>query len=120
MEGFSKVTYKNKQILFIDYSIVGANREKVIELLKAGTAEYTNQPKKSVLGLTNVTGVRFDMEMLKIFQDEGNKAAPYEKKVAVMGAKGLLKAGFNFVALTKPNYKTFDTEQEAKDWLVMD
>ena len=47
---------------------------------------------------------------------------PYEKRVAVIGMKGLQKVAYNFiVSLTQKDLvKAFDSELEAKEWLVKD
>ena len=124
VEGMSKINYKGKEIIVTDYTNVGSSKEKTIELIKGVVEEFIDVKKhspNSILGLTNVTNLRFDMDVLKEFKEAGAKTKPFEKKVALVGVKGLLKAGYNFViGLTSSTYKAFETEQEAKDWLVSD
>lgn len=124
MEGLSVINCKNKEIIFVDHSVLSKDpnqKEKTIKLIKETTTEYQKRPKNSVLGLVNVEGSKFDMEILNVFKEEGGKIDPYEKKVAVYGVKGLQKAGYNFVVgLINSKYKVFETEVEAKEWLVKD
>jgi hypothetical protein len=121
VEGLSTISYKGKTIIYINYTDLGKSKEKTIQLLIGATEEYRKYPLKSVLALTNTTNLAFNMDVLKIFKDEGKKTAPYEKKVAAIGVKGLLKAAYNFVVgLTSKTFKVFDTELEAKEWLVSD
>lgn len=124
MEGFSIITYKNKQIYCIDYSNVGESKEKVIQLLNGAIDEYVSKklPPKSVLSLTNVTNLHFDSDIISAFKSQREKSTPYEKRVAVIGMKGLQKVAYNFIiTLTQKDLvKAFDTEMEAKEWLVND
>jgi hypothetical protein len=124
MEGISKIYYKNKTIYYIDYSAVENSKEKTLELLKGITEEYKRQqlPPKSVLALTNIANRQFDMDILNAFKAERERTSPYEKKVAVIGMSGLQKVAYNFiVSLTQKDLvKAFNTEIEAKEWLVSD
>jgi hypothetical protein len=63
------------------------------------------------------------MELLTAFIDEGKKTNPYEKKVAVfginVGVNNVDKLAYNFISgLGNNKMKVFDTESEAKEWLV--
>jgi hypothetical protein len=122
MEGFSKIAYKGKEIFCIDYSSFGFNKEKALQLLRGATEYYvSNQlPPNSVLALVNVSGLHFDNDVINAFKEEKEKTDPYDKKIAILGMKGLQKVAYNFIiSLTKrDSVKLFDIEQEAKEWLV--
>jgi hypothetical protein len=125
MEGLSKFVYKNKEILYINHSGFvkdkATQKEKSIQLIKAATDEFIKRPPKSVLTLANVNNLSFDMEVVKVFNEEGAKIRPYEKKTAVVGVIGLVKTVYNFaVGFTNKSYKLFNSEEEAKEWLVSD
>jgi hypothetical protein len=124
MEGLSTITYKNKQIYYIDYSGIGESKEKVMQLLTGVVDEYVSKklPPKSVLAITNVTNLHFDSDIINVFKTQREKSLPFEKKVAVVGMKGLQKVAYNFiVTLTQKDLvKAFDSELEAKEWLVSD
>lgn len=123
MEGYSKFTYCDKTIFYEDYSIFQSHpdqKEKVVELLKFIQGDLLKQPLNSVLSLVNVSNLKFDMLILKLFKESTQLTSPYERKIAVLGVKGMLKSGYNFVIglTSKRQVKAFETEQEAKDWLV--
>lgn len=123
VEGCSIITYKNKTIIYFDYTNIGGNRQKTLDLIKEGAEEYIKYAKvhgeHSILALTNVTNLKFDMEILGLFKENNNKCKNLYKKLALVGVKGLLKAGYNFVVgLTDQTTKAFESETEAKEWLV--
>lgn len=127
VEGFSKTTYKGKEIYFTDYSQFAKDKttqkEKTIRLRREVTAEYLGKPLNSVLTLLNVTDFFFDMDVLKAFKEEYiPKQQPIEKKSAVVGVKGLVKAAYNFVVgfSSGSKVKLFNTIEEAKEWLISD
>jgi hypothetical protein len=127
MESVGKITYQNKTIFFADYTEVGADKVKTIQTVKDGTQLLSTdesgekRPPHSVLALANVTNVHFDMEVLRVFQEQNKELEQYYKKLAVVGVVGLLKAGYHFViGLSNKTIQIFNTEQEAKDWLIKD
>lgn len=125
VEGLSKIQYKGKEILFLDYSGFAKDKstqkQKTLQLMNGANEEYKKYPKKSALGMGNFTNFSFDMDILSALKKSNNEMDCYIKKSAIIGVKGLLKAGYNFViGLTSSNTKVFETEQEAKDWLVLD
>lgn len=120
-EGLSRDTYKEKVFYYVDFSVLKKNKEKTLKLIKDVAVEYAKNPQNSVLAITNVKDFFFDMDVLKLFKETQNISSVYEKKVAVIGVAGLLKAAYNFViGLTQSNHpvKIFATEIEAKEWLV--
>lgn len=82
MEGLSNISYKGKQIIYLDYSGFGNDKDRAIQLIKAGTLEYMKYPPKSVIALVKVKDLRFDAEVMNTFKVEQDKAAPFEKRVA--------------------------------------
>jgi hypothetical protein len=122
MEGLSNIVYKNKKIIYVDYSNIGDSKEKVTALIKGSTVEYKKNPPKSVLALVNVQNTKFDMDILNIMKSTKEETVPFEKKVAIIGLNGLQKVAYNFiVSLTqKESVRAFNTDLEAKEWLVSD
>lgn len=120
MEGFSIIYYKGKPIYYFDYSEMGNSKEKVTELVKYASLEYQKMLPDSVLVLVNVANLHLDSDLVNVFRFERERTNPYEKRVAVFGAKGMQKIAYNFVSSfgKKPFVKAFDTELEAKEWLV--
>lgn len=118
VKGLSIIDYKGKKIIYADYSILG-NKDEALALLEELKAQYMKEPLNSVLGMTNVQNLKFDMEVLNKMKSGEKETTPRVKKVAIVGVKGLLKAGYNFViGLSNSPYKIFDTVEEAKEWLA--
>jgi hypothetical protein len=119
MEGLSKSLYKGKEIIYVDYSSFGTNKEKTISLIKGVTSELSMRPPKSVLILVNVTNMSFDTEVGNAFK-ESRKKAFYEKKTAVIGLNSLQRLMYNFVINMgeRDVVRAFESETEAKEWLV--
>ncbi len=120
MEGLSKISYQGKEIIYVDYSSFGFDKEKALKLINASTEEYMKHPAKSVLALVNVSNLHFDSDIINLMKQTKEKTIPYEKKIAIIGMKGLQKVAYNFVtSLTQRDVvKVLDTELEAKEWLV--
>lgn len=125
MEGFSRITYKNKTINYVNYSIFQSDahqKQKMLELLKFAEADRIIQPLDSALVLVNVSNLSFDMDTLKQFKESVDRMDPFDKKMAVVGVTGLIKTAYNFVFGLTQNRKrkAFDSELEAKEWLVVE
>jgi hypothetical protein len=120
MEGLSHIIYKDKTIIYVDYSGFGSSKEKIIALIKEATAEYKKHPFGSVLSLINIRSTMFDIDILNIMKNAKAETIPYEKKIAIIGMEGLQKAAYDFiVCLTQKGIiKAFQSSQEAKEWLI--
>jgi hypothetical protein len=124
VEGLSIITYKDKEIYYIDYSGLGNSKERVLQLIYGASEEYNHKdlPPKSVLALTNVDNLSFDMEVVNTFKEQRHNVAPYEKKVAIIGLKGIQMIAYRYIISFAQHsvIKLFDSEIEAKEWLVKD
>lgn len=122
MEGISTIIYHGKQIYIFDFTNFGKSKEETVRLIDAIGDEYAKNPLNSVLALIDVTHAFFHFDTFKTFKKLEERSGQYEKKVAIIGLKGLKKAGFTSVASLskKGSLKAFDSEQEAKEWLVSD
>lgn len=121
MEGISTIIYHGKQIYIVDFTNF-KKREETARLIEALGDEYTKNPLNSVLVLIDITNAFFHFDTFKNFKKLEEKYGQYEKKVAIIGLKGLRKTGLNSIAglNKKDSLKPFDSEQEAKEWLVND
>lgn len=120
-EHFSIINYKGKTIMSVDYSKVAKNKASVLELMATVDQAYEKAAEGSALVLVNVANMQFDMEILNKFKEAQKRYEKKQKKVALVGVSGLLKAGYNFViGLTSTNNKAFNSEEEAKEWLIAD
>jgi hypothetical protein len=124
MEGFSIITYKDKKIFYVDYSNFGLNIDKAFRLIRFATQEYQRLqlPPKSVLAIANFSGLYFNSDLVNVFKEEKEKTSYYEKKVAVIGLKGLQRLGYNYITYlnSKDSIKIFTNIIDAKEWLVKD
>ena len=121
MSAIRSTLYKGKEIIVIDFSEAGADKEKTLSIIAQVFPVLSVRPKNSVLTLTNVSGVRFDKEILDAFKESVLQVRPYQKKAAVIGIKGIQKVAYSFVTMmTSDITKAFDSELEAKEWLVAD
>jgi hypothetical protein len=119
VEGLSIITYKNKEIICADYSSFAGNKAKALELIYALKAEYLKRPLKSAYGINNFKNFKFDMDVLNQMKKARDESTLHIKKVAIIGITGLLKAGYNFViGLTSNEWKMFNSEEEAKEWIA--
>jgi len=119
MEGISSIFYQGERIYWIDFSHCGETKEDTIKLIDAIAEQFEKNPLHSVLAIIDVSHAFFHFDTLKTFSSLEKRCGQYEKKVAVIGLKGLKKAGFNKAVSfqKKGTVKAFDSEQEAKDWL---
>jgi hypothetical protein len=120
MNEFSLITYKGKKIHYIDYSNFGSAKEKTMKLIAYSVAECKKLEPKSSLTLINVKSLSFDMDIINAFKDSIGESQPFVRKLAVAGLTGLQKVVYNFITNLSQKYviKAFDTEQEAKEWLI--
>lgn len=122
MKEFFVITYKDRKIHYIDYSNFGSSKEKTLQLLKYSIGECKKLEPKSSLTLINVVNLSFDMDIINAFRDSIGDTFPYVKKLAVIGLNGLQKVVYNFITNLSQKYliKAFETELEAKEWLISD
>jgi hypothetical protein len=122
MAGLSTISYKGNQIIYVDYTPVGDSKEKTMQLMEAFKDEVIKYPLKGILALVNVKDLRFDKDILNLMKAHQDQVNPRLKKEAVLGMSPLHKAAYNFLLAltTKDLIKTFNTELEAKEWLVKD
>lgn len=121
MDEIKMMTYKDKEYFYVDYTGLMNSKEKIIRLIIESGEEYRKKPLKSVLALVNVGNARFDSEILRIFKENQDKSEPYEKRVAVIGLDTLKRIAYNFIAGSNKSFiRAFESEEEAKEWLVQD
>lgn len=120
MNEFSLITYKNKNIHYIDYSNFGNAKEKTLALINYSVSECKKLEPKSSLTLINVKNLSFDMDIINAFRDSIGESQPYVRRLAVVGLTGLQKVVYNFITNLSQKYliKAFETELEAKEWLI--
>ncbi len=110
--------YKQKRIVYIDFSDL-KKPEEIYELMDKAANFISKNLPKSVLTLTNLTGMYFNREVYNHFISYVKLNNPYVKCSAVFGINGLMQIFYNaFVALTGRDVKAFSTEIEAREFLA--
>jgi hypothetical protein len=113
------ISHQRKQILLVDFTNCSA--VEVEEIARAAPETVTAQPRGSVLLLADFTGASFDHEALRTMKESAVFDKPYIKKSAWAGAENLPPVfERNLKAFSRREFTTFNTRQEALNWLVRD
>lgn len=116
MAGISKITYKGKEIHYIDNW--GMNEDQIITTFKK-TGGIILRDNKLHLQLINISDAFTTSGFMKVAREFEKKTKSLIKKAAIVGVTGVKKdllEGYNLILGGK--MKPFDTETEAKDYLV--
>jgi hypothetical protein len=117
MERVRFITHKGKRILYVDFS--NCKSAEAIALLDQARPVFASQPLGSVLALDNVTNTGFSPEGVKALGEFVLHNKPYVRAAALFGATDMLKVILNGTERkSNRSFPIFDTEEEAKDWLV--
>jgi len=112
------VEHRGKRILFHDFSSIKDPADAFGRLALSKTIVATQEPG-SLLTLTWVHGSRFNREIIEALKDLVIHNKPYVRHGAIAGLSGLQRVIYvTITQLTGRRLKTFDTVEEAKDWLV--
>ena len=111
--------YKGKTILFEDYQ--NASPDEIVDLfIKANRLTFNADPGSNILIFANFEGAMINGEIMDYLKNnEAKKAAKIIKKSAIIGMNESIKLMMDFYThFTKGNVESFQTAQEALDWLV--
>jgi hypothetical protein len=110
------IRYKEKGILLIDFS---GTPDDILPVIQEAKKRIAVQPLNSVLTLTDVTGSQFNNAVRDGLEALTLHNKPYVKAGAVVGVTGLRKVLYTVVMkFSGRNLPVFDTQDEAKEWLV--
>jgi len=110
-------TYEEKEILCGDYTNLSGNQ--FARLVQGLAVHISNAGKSDILLLIDLNNSNMNKESVNACGEAGRRIKPLIKKAAILGITGLKKAILKVVILTTSlEGKTFNTEEEAKDWLV--
>jgi len=117
MERIKFIQQSGKKLLFLDFS--NCNVEELLEAIDEAKTIIKTQPENSLLILTDVTNARFNEEVSRKMKEFTTHNKPYVKESAVVGVIGLKKIILDAVMLfSNRKLHTFDTIEQAKDWLI--
>ena len=117
MAGARQIIYNGQEIFYMDFSNV-IHATEIKKIMFESALYIRNQPTGSVLSLSNIAGMRFTQEIKDLFNEfiEGNK--PFIKASAVTGLNGLQLIFNGLLRVTHREINSFNTDTEAKEWLV--
>ena len=111
------IDYKGKEIVYLDFSDCNVN--EVFEILEMAKKIIRIQPLNSVLTLTNVSGTKYNREVIQAMKEFANDNKPFVKAGAVVGIDGLKKIVYDAITrFSERNLPAFDDGEKAKDWLI--
>jgi hypothetical protein len=119
--GVQFITFKGKEIYFVDYSHIKSNEEflAIIKGTNAFREKVKSEGKHDLLMLVDITGSFVYGEVLDEIKKAGKFTKEITRKEAVVGVTGGKKILLQIVQIfTKMNFKVFDTVEDAKEWLV--
>ncbi len=111
------IPHKGKEIILIDISQITS--EDIYPILEEAARLIRSGEQKSKLIMTDVTQAKYSKETSELMKDFTSKNTPYVKASAVVGAEGVqLILLQTLVFITRRELKTFNSREEAMDWLV--
>lgn len=112
------IAHDGIRIAHLDFSHVDDPAEAVTAIEEAGRI-VQSEPFQSVRTLTEVTGSRFNGEVLEAIKRLAVNNRPYVLAGAIVGLSGLQKVVYTTVMrFSKRNIPVFEDVTTAKDWLV--
>jgi hypothetical protein len=111
------IDYKGKEIIYLDFS--GCDVNEVFEIIEIAKKIIRVQPLNSVLTLTNVSGTKYNREVIQAMKEFANDNKPFVKAGAVVGIDGLKRIVYDAITrFSERNLPAFDDNEKAKDWLI--
>ncbi len=117
MKRIQIIDYKDKEIIYLDFS--DCNVDEVFEIIEVAKKIIRVQPHNSVLTLTNVTGTKYNREVIQALKEFANDNKPFVKAGAVVGIDGLKRIVYDAITrFSGRNLPAFNDNEKAKDWLT--
>jgi hypothetical protein len=117
MERIQTLIHRGKSIIYLDFS--NLEKSEVSKLAEEAADFVGSHPENSCLTLTNITGLRFDSEIVQVFKNLTYRDKPYVKAGAILGMSGFQKVVYiGVMAFSKRNIPLFEDKEEALDWLA--
>lgn len=109
--------YKGVRIL--EQAFCGADKEELIYLLSESKKHIEKEPLKSVLVLTNIECVHFDIKALDHFELIAAQNRDYVKASAVYGVNDRHIVAIESIGeFTRREFKIFSNREDALEWLI--
>ena len=113
------IEYKGEKIFYQDFSNLFFNSQAVKQELVEVQSIVIREPNDSVLVLSNFCDTQVSSDLMPILNAASKMTKDRVHKTAVLGVSGIKRAlGDMLSRLTGQLLMYFDTEEEAKEWLV--
>jgi hypothetical protein len=111
------INHKGKNVFLVN--LANCSPQTTFSVLDEAAAMIALSEPKSALILTDSTGATYNSEVSNAMKNFSGKNTPYVKGSAVIGADAMRKVLVAAIRLaTKRDIRTFDSREEALDWLV--
>lgn len=111
------VKHKGQPIFLIDFS--HCQGKDLLVLLDEIRADVARHEPGTVLTLADFSGAKVDKEVATKMKEVLALDRPYVKKSAWVGTDSLPHVFYeNFKSFSRRDFPTFETREEAMDWLV--
>ncbi|MFH1459561.1 MAG: STAS/SEC14 domain-containing protein [Candidatus Omnitrophota bacterium] len=115
------IVYKNKRILFHDYSGIRGFQGEGEQLAQEVNEFVEKLTEYNILELVDVRNSFGDLESVKRLKEISKRLKPRIKKSAVIGVSGIKKVILDAInTFSERKIKPFKTEEEAKEWLILE
>jgi hypothetical protein len=112
------IDHKGTRILHFDYSGI-RDPDEALTAIRHSISVAQQQPPKSIRVMTSVRDARYNAAVLQALKELASRNEPFVKASAVVGMGGLHRIAYQAVILfSRRKIQTFDTEEQALDWLV--
>jgi len=117
MPRYQEILYQNKKVILADFS--NSKPDEQLLAFPEIQEHISAKPEKSVLLLTDVSNAVYNSASSAAIKEWSSKNTPFVKASAVVGASGFLAVVLAGIRLfTGRDIRSFDSRNEALDWLV--
>jgi len=117
VERLGFINHKGESILLVDFS--HCKKHDMLALLNKIQATMAEQPHNSVLSLADFTDAQVDREVAEQIKKVLTLDRPFVKRSAWVGTASLPRVFYeNFRAFSQRDFPTFETREQAMDWLI--
>ncbi len=120
-QGAKFIEYKGKQIYYVDYSNIKTSEEflAIIKSTNVFRERLKSEGMKDLLMLVNISGSFVYGDVLVEIKKAASLTKELIAKEAIVGITGSKKILLKVLqSFAKMDFKIFDTEEEAMEWLV--
>ena len=111
------ITHRGQQVLLVD--ITNCTTAEMIQVGQMVPGYVSAEPRGSVLLLADFSGSKFDKAAIETLKQAAVFDRPHIKRSAWVGVEGMPHVFYeNLKAFSQRDLPTFQTREEALDWLV--